>query len=281
MAIRAVLFDAGNILYTRPRRKSVYMGFFQSRGIQEPDLDSTEMKALKLESHAGRISEDEYYEQLMKHQGIENERDFAEGKKLFRQAMLDFDFTENVASTLYRLKANGVKLGIVTNTYNPTKEKLGWFRSIGIAEVWDSFATSCELKMIKPDAGIYLAALEPLGLPPDEALFVGHAQHELDGAKKLGMRTVAFNRDDETVAGDFLIENFSALADLVAEIRGIPDAASGGIVWGWPPEDADGGGSRLSCGRSFQRLAATVSSKMARVKEHRAATRRVVGFAEQ
>jgi hypothetical protein len=34
MTISAVLFDAGNILYTRPRRASIYTDFFASRGLQ-------------------------------------------------------------------------------------------------------------------------------------------------------------------------------------------------------------------------------------------------------
>lgn len=219
MAIRAVLFDAGNILYTRPRRKSVYDAFFTDLGLPAPDLSTPEMKALKRESHAGNISEDAYYDAVMTRLGVTESEDLATGRKAFREAMLDFEFTDGVAPTLHRLKAQGVKLGIVTNTYNATREKLGWFKTIGIEQIWDSFATSCELNIVKPDPGIYMAALDPLEIAPDEAAFVGHAQHELDGAKRLGMTTVAFNRDDETVRGDYFIERFSDLDDLVKTLR--------------------------------------------------------------
>jgi FMN phosphatase YigB (HAD superfamily) len=111
-----------------------------------------------------------------------------------------------------------VRLGVVTNTEIATKEKLSWFRLVGIDKVWDAFATSSELGAMKPDPRIYQAALEPLGLPPREAAFVGHAAVELDGAKALGMRTIAFNRDDETVTADFIIDRFEELLGVVRDL---------------------------------------------------------------
>ena len=219
MTISAVLFDAGDILYTRPRRASVYTEFFTSRGLPDLDMKTPEFKRLKLDSHEGLISEDAYYEEVMRRGGITKQTDFDAGKKAFREAMLDFDFTDGVADALHALKEDGLKLGIVTNTYNPTKEKMTWFKTIGIDTIWDSFATSCEINAIKPSPEIYLAALEPFGGNPHEAVFVAHAQREIDGAKALGMTTIAYNRDDETVQGDYILDKFTELPALVATLR--------------------------------------------------------------
>jgi HAD superfamily hydrolase (TIGR01509 family) len=219
MTISAVLFDAGNILYTRPRRASIYTDFFASRGLQDLDMKTPELKRLKLDSHEGLISEDAYYEEVMKRGGVTKQIDFDAGKKAFREAMLDFDFTDGIVDALHTLKKDGLKLGIVTNTYNPTKEKMTWFKTIGIDTIWDSFATSCEIKAIKPSPEIYLAALEPFDGNPLESIFVAHAQKEIDGAKALGMTTVAFNRDDETVQGDYILDKFVELPSLVESLR--------------------------------------------------------------
>jgi len=224
MPISAVLFDAGNILYTRPRRSDAYANFFISRGAPGLDMGASEIKRLKLDSHEGKISEDEYYEELIRRGGITDNADIEHGKDIFREAMLDFEFTEGVADTLHRLKSDGLKLGVVTNTYNTTEEKLSWFRRIGIDKVWDSFATSCELKVVKPDPRIYLAALKPFDGEPRDALFVAHAQLELDGAKALNMSTVSFNRDDDTVTGDYHIDRFMDLPALVASLRTVTPA---------------------------------------------------------
>jgi HAD superfamily hydrolase (TIGR01509 family) len=219
MTITTVLFDAGNILYTRPRRASVYTDFFTSRGLPDLDMKTPELKRLKLDSHEGLISEDAYYEEVMKRGGVTKQIDFDAGKKAFREAMLDFDFTDGIVDALHTLKKDGLKLGIVTNTYNPTKEKMTWFKTIGIDTIWDSFATSCEIKAIKPSPEIYLAALEPFDGNPLESIFVAHAQKEIDGAKALGMTTVVFNRDDETVQGDYILDKFVELPSLVESLR--------------------------------------------------------------
>jgi FMN phosphatase YigB (HAD superfamily) len=90
--------------------------------------------------------------------------------------MLNFDFTDGIVDALFALKSNGLKLGIVTNTYNSTEEKMTWFKSIGIDDIWDGYATSCEIKAIKPDPAIYLAALKPFGGKPLDAIFVAHTK---------------------------------------------------------------------------------------------------------
>ena len=120
-----------------------------------------------------------------------------------------------MGKTLNRLKEAGLRLGVVTNTYVSTNEKLAWFQQEGFGSVWDSFATSCELGVVKPDPEIYLAALEPLDLTPEKAGFVGHAAVELEAAKELGMITIAFNQDDESVTADHAIAHFPQLLELV------------------------------------------------------------------
>ena len=75
MSISAVLFDAGDILYTRPRRASVYANFFTSRNLPALDMNTPELKRLKLDSHEGLISEDDYYEEIMERGGITDQVD--------------------------------------------------------------------------------------------------------------------------------------------------------------------------------------------------------------
>jgi putative hydrolase of the HAD superfamily len=90
---------------------------------------------------------------------------------------------------------DGYMLGIVTDTANPVHAKLSWFERGGFGHVWDSIISSKELGTRKPDPKIYHAALQQLGLTPDQAVFVGHKASELDGARAIGMKTIAFNPD--------------------------------------------------------------------------------------
>jgi FMN phosphatase YigB (HAD superfamily) len=55
-----------------------------------------------------------------------------------------------------------------------------------------------------------------LGVEPHNAIFVGHAQYEIDGAKALGMTTVRFNPDLDCLSSDYQVENFKDLLGIVS-----------------------------------------------------------------
>jgi putative hydrolase of the HAD superfamily len=63
----------------------------------------------------------------------------------------------------------------------------------------------------KPARAIYQHALDALGLPPGDVAFVGHDARELDGARRVGLTTVAVNYDPDAQA-DYVLE---ALLDLL------------------------------------------------------------------
>lgn len=214
MIRKAVLFDAGNVLYHRPRRGARLAAFLATQGLPPPS-NHLEAGELKRQAHAGEISKEDYYDAVLELFGVLNPTIRLKGRSVLDAEQRDIEFFEGVSETLRRLKAAGVRLGVVTNTFDSTKDKLGWFRKVGIDTVWDSFATSFELKVCKPDARIYLAALGPIEVPPQEAAFVGHAAVELEGAKALGMTTIAFNRDDETVTADHVISKFPELLEVM------------------------------------------------------------------
>jgi HAD superfamily hydrolase (TIGR01509 family) len=213
--VKAVLFDAGDVIYRRRRNPAAVAAFFSRNGLRPPPYDHPELKALKRDAHAGRISREAFFDAVLMHCGPVPPDQLETGREILAAAQGEIDFFAGVPETLHDLKQAGLRLGIVTNTFDPTTTKLEWFRRVGIDTIWDSFATSCELKLMKPQPGIYLAALAPLDLYPSQAAFVGHAQEELQGAKRLGMTTIAFNRDSATVTADYVIEAFAELIDVL------------------------------------------------------------------
>ena len=218
MKLKAMLFDAGDVLYHRPRRYVALTEFLAQLGLSPHRPRDAPALALKRQAHAGTISRDAYFDAVLKLCGVRDSAALAKGRSILDRSQIDIEFFAGVAETLHRLKAAGLRLGVVTNTFDSTRSKHGWFRKVGIDSVWDSFATSCELGIVKPDPGIYQAALDPLDVAPHEAAFVGHAATELEGAKALGMTTIAFNRDDENVTADHVISTFPELLN-VADIR--------------------------------------------------------------
>ena len=92
----------------------------------------------------------------------------------------------------------------------PFSKKLNWFEQHGFGRVWDAVISSKELGVRKPSPAMYEKAIAQTGIRPEEAVFVGHKTSELEGAKAVGLKTIAFNYDSDAVA-DIYIKKFCDL----------------------------------------------------------------------
>ena len=210
--IRAILFDAGDILYYRPNKEEKLKGFLAGLGIEYtvPAVEKDE-EALKDLAFRNLISQDEFHEALIRLYGVNTQDALERGKRVLDEINNDVDFYAGAAETLHALKELGFMLGIVTDTAAPLYVKLCWFEQGGFGNVWDTIVTSKELGRRKPDPEMYNAALRQLGISAGQAVFVGHKVSELDGAQAVGMKTIAFNYTSPTQA-DYYID---CLADLL------------------------------------------------------------------
>ena len=208
--IRALIFDAGDILYFRPQRGNSFATFLKEQGLEISPTHAQQKKDIEFRAYRGLITHTKYREAIVRMYGITQPELVARGK----QALIDDDanvaFFEGVPETLCALKAQGFLLSIVTDTANSISTKLHWFERGGFGHVWDAITSSMDIGTRKPDPKIYHAALQQLGLAPDQAIFIGHRTSELAGARAVGMQTVAFNYD-KGASADYFIEKFSDL----------------------------------------------------------------------
>ena len=112
---------------------------------------------------------------------------------------------------LQEVRARGLRIGIVSNTFDPPDLLHADLVSDGVAERVDAIVFSSELGLRKPAPEIYRAALDALDVEPANALFVGdRVREDVQGPAALGMRTclVTYFR---VAGGDH------GLADAVAE----------------------------------------------------------------
>jgi putative hydrolase of the HAD superfamily len=92
---------------------------------------------------------------------------------------------------LEALRARGLRVGLVSNAFDP-----GWLlhrdlADMGLAELLDVAVFSSEVGKRKPHRAIFERALGELGVRAEETLFVGDRLYEdVRGAAELGMRTV-------------------------------------------------------------------------------------------
>lgn len=211
--IKAIFFDAGDILYHRPNKDQKLFQFLNTLGLDGATVSKEEMLKLQVDAYKGKLSKEEYNEGMLRIYGVNKVEDIAEGKKIINSDVDDIQIFDGVPETVRELKSRGFYLGIITDTAQTVSTKLAWFENAGFGDVWDSIISSQEIGLKKPHPDIYQAGLAQLGIRPEEAVFVGHMKSELDGAGALGMSTVAFNKDSDATA-KYYVEKFIDLLDL-------------------------------------------------------------------
>jgi HAD superfamily hydrolase (TIGR01549 family) len=103
----------------------------------------------------------------------------------------NFDLYDDVLPVLGRLRASGLKLGLVSNGG----------REISDFVVHHHLEVDCAIASrahgwIKPHESIFRAALDLIGVAPDAAAMVGDSvEDDIEGAAALGMRTVLVDRE--------------------------------------------------------------------------------------
>ena len=102
------------------------------------------------------------------------------------------------------LRGRGLKVGLVSNAFDPPALLHGDLEHMGVAARLDVALFSSEVGRRKPDPLIFERALEQLGVTPGRVLFVGDTlATDIAGAAALGMRTCLalwFRADDDPAA---------------------------------------------------------------------------------
>lgn len=121
-----------------------------------------------------------------------------------------------VRSTLDQLKQRGIRLGVLADAEWPAATLGQRLARMGLGGLFDAIVSSRDLGHTKPAAICYRQVLEQLGCRPSQTAFVGHVAADLAGAHRAGMRTLAFNFDDDACA-DLYLGRFDEILQVVAD----------------------------------------------------------------
>lgn len=103
-----------------------------------------------------------------------------------------FSLYEDVPDVLRHIHARGMKIGLISNTQRCLASFQKHFELEGLFAVAIS---SSEHGYMKPHPSIFEAALAQVGAQPGEAVMVGDSlAHDVEGARRLGMRGVLVSR---------------------------------------------------------------------------------------
>jgi HAD superfamily hydrolase (TIGR01509 family) len=137
-----------------------------------------------------------------------------------RELEADARSLPGVRPTLARLHAAGFALAVLTDSEHPSTVISQRIQQLGLGAYFTTIVSSLDLEQTKPEPVCYQAALSALGLPVQQVAYVGHEAHEIAGAQRAGLLTLAFNYEPETVA-DVYLNRFEDLLELI-KIRAVP-----------------------------------------------------------
>jgi HAD superfamily hydrolase (TIGR01509 family) len=143
----------------------------------------------------------------------------AEHEVWFPQHSLD----STTHALLEALRGRGLKLGIVSNAFDPPELLRRDLDRLGITERVDAAVFASEAGVRKPHPAIFRRVLDELGVGAEEALFVGDSlATDLGGAAALGMRTCQslwFRADEDPDAREPDFRAFTQMDVLTAVNR--------------------------------------------------------------
>ena len=108
-----------------------------------------------------------------------------------------FFLYDDVAPVLRALASRGLKIGLISNSHRPLTSFQQHFELDGLIT---AAVSSSEHGFMKPHPSIFMAAMTLAGVQPGESMMVGDSlSHDIDGARRVGMRGVLVHRSDDPI----------------------------------------------------------------------------------
>jgi putative hydrolase of the HAD superfamily len=137
-------------------------------------------------------------------------------KPIYRQSSIE----EGLAATLGRLKENGLRLAIVSNTFVNAAVLDRHLEQENLTGFFEFRMYSYQFSFRKPDRRIFIEAAEKIGFEAEEIMFVGDRINlDIKGAEAVGMipvlKNTYTNAGKETPNGLIKIDRIAELLELI------------------------------------------------------------------
>lgn len=103
------------------------------------------------------------------------------------------DYRDEMWTLAATFRASGGKLGMLSNGVVEIVERIR--ADHDLPSLFDAVVISYEVQLAKPEPEIYRVALDRLGVPAFDALFVDDRAENIDAARELGLQTLLFTGD--------------------------------------------------------------------------------------
>ena len=136
-------------------------------------------------------------------------------REIYREwaACQHFELYDDVADVLRALSAAGLRIGLISNSHRCLASFQSHFELQGLIT---ATVSSSDHGLMKPHPSIFKAALQLLDVTPAEAVMVGDSlTHDIDGARRAGMRAVLVHRSSQPVTAPADVPVIRELTELL------------------------------------------------------------------
>jgi len=189
--IKAVVFDMGGVLLKLNIERCVRK-FKEDAGFKDIEyyLDSYHQKGFIGDFEEGRINEEEFYAECLKHCAPGSTMEtvlncFVGLLAGLNDEMIDFIRSIRGKYDLYLLTNNNP---ISRREFDGLMDKTGLPSSIVFKKQFYSY----ELHMQKPSREIFIKVIDEIGCKPEEMLFIDDGKKNIDAASAFGIKTVQY-----------------------------------------------------------------------------------------
>ncbi|MFH1586721.1 MAG: HAD-IA family hydrolase [Candidatus Diapherotrites archaeon] len=220
--LKAVLFDLDNTLIDFMKMKKMSCEAAISAMIDsglEMEQEKAYNKLFELYDVHGIEDQKIFQRFLAEVQGEVDYKILSNAVTAYRRVQMGFlSPYPHVRSTLISLRTKGFRLGVVSDA----PKMRAWLRlsEMNLTDFFDVVVTLDDTGELKPSRLPFEAAIEKLGIPAKEILFVGdNPGRDIAGAKKLGMKT-ALAKYGQMFPSDGIKADFELrdIADLLGAI---------------------------------------------------------------
>jgi epoxide hydrolase-like predicted phosphatase len=196
LAIQAVIFDFGGVLYHLPDRSWIrrwrrVLGLKDESALMTMIASPNESKLL-MDIMVGNLQEEEMWNQFAADFRIRPEL----MQRIRRGFMSKRRLNQQLADYLSSLREKYIT-AILSNAGSEARRI--FVEVYQFHKIVDEMIISAEERVAKPDRRIYEIAAEKLNIQPDEAIFVDDLPENIEAANDFGMHGILFENNEQVI----------------------------------------------------------------------------------
>lgn len=182
--IAHVIFDWGGVFSRRPPAATA-RSLERRLGLERGTLGGFFKEEAWVEVSTGRIPEDEFWSRVCAQ--FPNPPDDQLSERIWRHFFQHGLVRRGVIAIVEELRATGTGVSLLSNAAPSLRPLLA-----PLLHLFDDVVISAEVGTRKPEPEIYRLAIQRLGLPPENVLFIDDFTHNVAAAREAGLRAHRF-----------------------------------------------------------------------------------------